>query len=167
MTPPLITESDLTIDPDGQWNFRGERLSNQSVLLYFKRNLNRDEKGFFILNRWGERREIAYLQSVRGCPLFVRSIDLVDVSGRKEESEGHFRLHLDSNEIVSADWRRIFILDDQTVVVQLPIREFPARLSPAAMTEFSQWLEVQGDDYHLRIGNQSFLLQKGDLEDLL
>lgn len=167
MTPPMITESDLTVDPDGRWNFRGEPLTNRSVLLYFKKNLARDEKGYFILNRWGERREISYLQSVRGCPLIVLSIVVEEISQSHPQQEIGFRLRLDSDEFVSIDRRRIYILNDHTVVVDLPDRGFPARLSPGAMTELTAWLEIRGEDYYITIGGESHQISKADLSDLL
>jgi hypothetical protein len=60
-TSPRIFDSEIIITRNSKWIFRGNEITLDSVLKYFKENLFEDEKGVFISNRYGELSEKGYV----------------------------------------------------------------------------------------------------------
>ncbi len=66
----IETQTDIEIHSSGQWFFRGEPIQHGEILNYFKVNLRKTPDGrFYILNRFGEKVEHAFLRFVKGFPL--------------------------------------------------------------------------------------------------
>lgn len=134
----LKTAPDVWIDDRDRWRFKGEIISNEEILQYFKANLRRDEEGFFIENRWGEKREFGYLRGVFGFPLRAESIDFLD--GISVE------FHLDSGATAVAGVTELFYLDEKTVGFVAPDSHIPVRLSPQAMIKMSDRIVIDDED---------------------
>jgi len=66
--------TDIVIRQNGDWHFKKNKMINKDILSYFKKNLHRDEKGIFILNRYKDLQEKAYIQ-VKGPLLKIISIE--------------------------------------------------------------------------------------------
>lgn len=52
----------IQIDPEGNWTIDGALIDNSAILQYFKKNLHRDEQGFYIFNEFGSLQEKGYLE---------------------------------------------------------------------------------------------------------
>lgn len=69
MTPRKFN-SEILITEEGKWIFRGNEITQDNVLLYFKENLLEDSKGIYILNRYGNFTEHGYVR-VNGYPIKI------------------------------------------------------------------------------------------------
>lgn len=73
--PPREEFTDIRVAPDGTWYAKGGRkIINRDILRYFKRGLNRDEKGIYIYNEFGPFREKGYIK-IEGPPVLVSDFD--------------------------------------------------------------------------------------------
>ena len=56
-------DSEIRIDKKGNWFFRGQEITQENVLNFFKKNLKEDELGVYIENHYGGLTEHGYLES--------------------------------------------------------------------------------------------------------
>jgi hypothetical protein len=69
---PRIFDSEIIITEANKWMFRGNEITLDSVLKFFKENLSEDEEGIFITNTYGNLTEKGYVTCM-GFPLqFIR-----------------------------------------------------------------------------------------------
>ncbi|TGL97394.1 hypothetical protein EHQ76_14765 [Leptospira barantonii] len=90
---PRKFNSEIFVDSEDRWIFRGNRIDQKEVLSYFRQNLKEDEIGIYIDNRFGEFIENGYLE-LDGYPIHLVSCKetentLVFLS----ESETSYSLH--------------------------------------------------------------------------
>ena len=147
------TKPGITVDAQGIWQYQAQAIENTSILSYFKQQLRRDAKGYYIENIFGERREHAYLDRVKGFPLQVRTITPLRsqsllTPGREEFS---VQVDLDSHENISVPAQNLYILGADKMVLILSTRGgVPARLSPSAMTSLMSYLhQDEHENYFL------------------
>ena len=182
MSPELNTSApggresnpEVSIDSLGRWFFQRDALiDNPNVLAYFKANLRRDGKGFFIENHFGELVEIAYLESVEGFPLeaqiFVESLaeNQAETSRNGAPSQAVFAAGLDSGQRVLLSPAELFMVDENTIGF-LTEHKVPVRLSPVAMASLTEFLQTDEEgNYSLQLGDQPPVpLQKIDRKEL-
>ena len=121
----------IFIDESGVWHHRADLITNEGILKYFKQNLHRDSTGYYVLNQFENKMEFAYLDAVRGFPLFVTNLFKAD--------QNHFHGQLDSGE------NRLILPDDfiyfneTTVAVLLHDRNVACRLTGRAMIDLSDY----------------------------
>ena len=61
-------DSEIRVGAHDEWVFRGNEITQEDVLLYFKQNLQEDEAGIYIENRFGDLEENGYVE-IRGFSL--------------------------------------------------------------------------------------------------
>ena len=140
-SPPgtgIKTAPDVWVDDRDRWRFKDEIIRNEEVLGYFKANLHRDDEGYFIENRWGERVENGYLRGVFGFPLRAIRLDFLD--GLSVE------LLLDSGALTVASLTELFYLDEHTIGFLETNARLPIRLSAQAMVQMSERLVIDDED---------------------
>ena len=156
----LITKQDIRIDSIGRWWFRSEQITNPGILKYFKLNLRRDEsRAYYIANRFGEKEEHGYLESVAGFPLFIDSIIPL--------GNGLFRVYLDSEEVITSEGP-LFMFSEDNLGLIVSDRGIPARLTGPAMASLVNYLEESDGRFALRPADSDVLefLEPGRLERL-
>ena len=129
----IETQSDIVVEKDGSWTFHGRLLDNEGVLSHFQQNLKRDNRGYFIENRFGARVEHGYLAAVRGFPLRVTKL------ARAAGPAGGWDVRLEHGGSVRVEATAFRFVDDVTIIVLLP-SGVPARLSGVAMVELAAFL---------------------------
>ena len=134
----IKTAPDVWIDERDRWRFKDEVISNEEILQYFKTNLHRDDDGYFIENRWGEKRELGYLRGVFGFPLRAMSLEFLD--GLTVE------FLLDSGATSVSGLTELFYMDENTLAFVAPESGIPVRLSPQAMVKMSDRLLIDEQD---------------------
>ncbi|AYV57053.1 hypothetical protein CH370_02305 [Leptospira kmetyi] len=67
---PRKFNSEIFVDAEDRWIFRGNRIDQKEVLSYFRQNLKEDDLGIFIDNRFGELTENGYLE-LEGYPIHL------------------------------------------------------------------------------------------------
>jgi hypothetical protein len=60
--PSRAVETTIHIQSDGIWTNQEEPIINEHILFFFKKNLQRDDKGIYIHNEYGSFEEKAYIQ---------------------------------------------------------------------------------------------------------
>lgn len=90
MNPPREEYTGIKVNPDGKWiNKQGQEITNPKVLDYFRKNLKRDDKGFYIFNQFGELSEKGYIE-IEGPPFITEGFfdnDFAVSGGIKVSSE--------------------------------------------------------------------------------
>lgn len=66
-------DSEIQVTPEDRWVFRGNEIIQEDILRYFRSNLKQDDRGVYILNRFGEREEHGYLD-LQGYPVHILSV---------------------------------------------------------------------------------------------
>jgi hypothetical protein len=117
-----ITEQDIRVTEEDRWKAGKETIINDEVLKYFKANLGRDERGYFIENRWGDLTEKGYLREVRGFPLLAVELSCEGSLCQATLDGGQ------SAELLPGDF---FFCDD--VTVGFIYKGIPVRLAVRAM----------------------------------
>ncbi|MCB1179359.1 MAG: hypothetical protein KDK36_17390, partial [Leptospiraceae bacterium] len=68
--PPRIFDSEIIVNENNRWFFRGNEIIQENVLEFFKKSLFEDDKGIYIHNTHGELSEQGYITSF-GFPLKI------------------------------------------------------------------------------------------------
>ena len=153
----METQSELTVEENGLWTFRGEEIVNTKVLNYFKENLKRDDRGFFVENRFGKRVEHGYLAAVRGFPRYAVSV--------RPTGSGGWDVTLDTGTRICVESTALCYVGEHTVAVILP-GNVPARLSAGAMGELAEFL-VEAEPPTLAVGSGRTALREATLPELI
>ncbi|MDV6234707.1 hypothetical protein CH379_003565 [Leptospira ellisii] len=70
IVPPRRFDSEIFVDTEDRWIFRGNRIDQKEVLSYFRKNLKEDEAGVYIDNRFGDLSENGYV-TIQGYPIHL------------------------------------------------------------------------------------------------
>ncbi|MEM7184846.1 MAG: hypothetical protein AAF518_28385 [Spirochaetota bacterium] len=63
-------DSEIRINQSNEWIFRGDKITLEKVLSFFKENLHEDSDGLYITNQYGKFSEEGFLHC-EGFPLFL------------------------------------------------------------------------------------------------
>ena len=69
---PRKFDSEIRITENGEWIFRGQKITHENVLSFFKKSIREDELGIYITNSYAELTEHGYLEAK--C-IFLKIID--------------------------------------------------------------------------------------------
>ncbi|NBU97415.1 MAG: hypothetical protein EBS19_04215 [Spirochaetia bacterium] len=142
-TSPRIFDSEIIITPNSKWIFRGNEITLDSVLKYFKENLSEDEKGVFITNRYGELSEKGYV-TLEGFAL--------KIIGYEEEGEDLYligdnsqKLSLDEIEFHADFEKKLYIRKKTDKFLKYFLTRDPH-------SKIANFLEEEGDDFFIHYG---------------
>jgi len=62
-TTPRKFDSEIRISQSGDWIFRGQKITQENILEFFKKNVLEDEFGIYIRNSYAELIEHGYLEA--------------------------------------------------------------------------------------------------------
>ncbi len=173
----FVTKPGIVINELGNWYYQGIPIENDAILTYFKKQLRREKKRYYIENIFGKRKEHAYLDTVIGYPLMVTKI--TPIAASEGGAQFDFHISLDSKEIFTLGLIDLRILTSETMVILLGQRgDVPARLNPAAMYSLAPYLRQNSkDEYFLVLSetpeeqefsaNQELKLCRAKEEDFL
>lgn len=129
---------------------------NPEILNYFQQNLARDSRGYYIINRFGERTEHGYLAGVFGFPLRVQSL--------RPGSASEWDLLLQGGQRAGAATSALRFIDNHTLAVILP-GGIPARLSGTAMADLAEYI-VQTEPVVVTVHGKTTTVPNTSLEAL-
>ncbi len=135
----IHTAPGIRIDEQGIWYYTDAPIINEGVLNYFKSNLRRSGRIYYIENRYSGRIEHARLERVQGFPIFVRAVSL-------DEEGSCFTAQLDCGVSQRIEAGSLRILGERIVALELPESGVPARLGPTAMASLNPFLENFGQN---------------------
>lgn len=145
----MESQTDIHVDSQGLWWTADSAICNKSVLDYFKAHLHRSaDDRYFIVNRFGELTEVAWLDRVEGFPLLATRCSLspdrrclrLELEGKGAHDVAAHDLHTDGE---SALFVYLAPLPGPAGVP--PESPLPVRLSPGAMADLRDWLEETED----------------------
>lgn len=104
-----IFDSEIIIESNSLWYFRGNEIIHENVLDYFKQNLHEDEKGIYIHNTHGELVEKGYVLC-KGFPLRI-------INWLKNEDDALYFL-CDNGEQISSNDLHFYYDENETIFCQ-------------------------------------------------
>ncbi|MBK8394071.1 MAG: hypothetical protein IPL26_02345 [Leptospiraceae bacterium] len=76
-TTPRKFDSEIRISENGEWIFRGQLVTQENILSFFKKNIKEDEHGIYITNSYGTLTEHGYLET-KCIFLKVTNYDIIE-----------------------------------------------------------------------------------------
>ena len=163
------TLPEIQVDLKGKWYYRKELIKNESLLLYFKKQIRRDSLGYYIENIFGDRREHAYLNIVNEATLFVTAIE--PIPDPKNAKKILIKIRLDSNENICLSAQDLHLFTSNNIGVVIKERgDVLARLSSSAMASLTTYLSQDEKDIYSLVlprSKQKEKLSKAKLDDYL
>ena len=142
--PPRIFDSEIIITEASKWMFRGNEITLDSVLKYFKENLSEDEEGIFITNTYGNLTEKGYV-TCNGYPLrFVRW---------EEENDGFYLIGDNLLKFSLEDLDFYADSDEKLYVKHKGDTFLKYSLNRDTHTKMSQFLDQDSDGYFIQYRN--------------
>ncbi|HMV44608.1 MAG TPA: hypothetical protein PK079_14955 [Leptospiraceae bacterium] len=74
---PRKFDSEIKITETGRWLFRGQEITQENVLSFFKKNICEDDKGIYITNSYADKVEHGYLEA--NC-IFLKIENAIETS---------------------------------------------------------------------------------------
>ncbi len=141
---PRIFDSEIIVTPNSRWMFRGNEITLESVLKYFKENLSEDEEGVFISNQYGKLSEKGYI-TLQGFPL--------KIIGYEEEDDDFFFLGDNSQKISLEDIEFHADSEEKLYVKKKSDKLIKYSLTRDPHTKISNYLEQDGEDFYIQYKN--------------
>ena len=139
-----VFDSEIIIDEKSRWYFRGNEITLDSVLSYFKENLDEDENGIFILNTYGELSEKGYV-SCMGYPL--KFIDYQIESGQL------FLLGDNKQKFSLQDLQLHADLEEKIFFKKKGQKYLKYSLNRDTHSKISEYIEEENGNYFLKYAN--------------
>ena len=144
-------DSEIIIDSSSRWFFRGNEITLDTVLAYFRENLYEDEGGIYIFNSYGNLSEKGYVTCI-GYPLKI--VDL-------ESQENSLSFIGDNKSKLSMKETDIFVDPDNRLLVR---KKDEKRLlyvcSRDVHTRLGDYIEDENGNFFLKYGNYSLPIQE-------
>ncbi|HMX58503.1 MAG TPA: hypothetical protein PKE49_18390 [Leptospiraceae bacterium] len=131
MRAKMKTRPGILIDEKDRWIYQQAELIQPDILAYFRQNLHRSDRTYFIRNTFGELVEEGELDAVLGFPLHA-------ISAVPQTEDVHFLV--DSGERITIPFSAIYLDRDDCFFFEMPGRGVPVRLTASAMTHVSDTL---------------------------
>lgn len=87
MYTPRKYDSEIIIDENDKWFYRGQEISQENVLEFFQKNLKEDDSGIYIENHYKQFMEMGYVKC-QGYPLKIINYHKIDDTYMLEGSNG-------------------------------------------------------------------------------
>lgn len=74
-TTPRKFDSEIRIIPSGKWLYRGQEITQENVLSFFKKSIREDKEGIYITNTYAELTEHGYIEAKT---IFLKIINSIE-----------------------------------------------------------------------------------------
>ena len=148
-----IPPCNIRIDKEGNWYYQGAPIINKKIYLHLNQCLDRDSSGRYILSMEGER---CYLE-VEDTPFVIQ-----EVAGG-EQAEGNetpLTLKINDGTEETLDARTLRVGKDNVLYCKIKGGKFEARFLRSAYYQLARFLEQEGSDYYLRVGDSRIRLEQ-------
>ncbi|TGN21084.1 hypothetical protein [Leptospira idonii] len=141
---PRKFDSEIRIDQKDRWIFRGNEITQQEILKYFRQNLHQNDAGVYIENAFGLLRENGYLE-ITGFPCHVLQV---------KQENGELQFLTDDEKLHDLSNFEIYhTLDDSLIGISSFQDKIKYRFTWTAASDLSEFLEEEGDVSYLKIGD--------------
>jgi hypothetical protein len=151
----LISGSDLRIDREGLWYYRGAEMTRRDIIRLFYRNLIRDESGRYSIKIGTQN----YPVDVEDTPYVVWNVRF---SGKAKNAGECIDLMLSDDRIERLDPATLTIGADNIPYCRILDGRFEARFSRSAYYALAEYIhyDPQLDCYCLLLNNSSYCIEK-------
>ena len=133
-----MDESDIKIDKEGIWYYRGAHMFRKDILCVFFEHLKRDDRGRYFVEL---NREICYLD-VEDTAFVVTAVYKTQNPCGSEELE--ILLNDDRKEKLAAD--TLAVGKDNVLYCRVKNDRFPARFTRKSYYQLAEFIETDGAD---------------------
>jgi len=149
-----MLESDIKIDREGTWYYRGAHMFRKDILCIFFENLNLDDCGRYFIKL---NEEICYLD-VEDTAFVIEA-----VSKTKNLSSGHEQLEilLSDDSMETLDLSTLAVGKDNVMYCRIKEGKFPARFRRKSYYQLAQHIrEDEAEDvFYVILNNQKFMIR--------
>jgi hypothetical protein len=149
-----MLESDIKIDKEGIWYYRGAHMFRKDILCIFFENLNLDDCGRYFVQL---NQEICYLD-VEDTAFVISAVYKTENSdGGHEQIE--IVLNDDSRETL--DLTTLAVGKDNVMYCRIKEGKFPARFSRKSYYQLAQCIRQDDaeDNFYICLNNQKFMIR--------
>ncbi|MCB1159428.1 MAG: hypothetical protein H7A25_23140 [Leptospiraceae bacterium] len=147
---PRRFNSEIIINETGKWIFRNNEIKQDKVLNFFKQNMQEDEEGIYILNRYGNFTEIGYL-TCKHYPFYIHNY--------ANTSQGLY-FEADNGTQFSLDELNLFLDEKGELFCQKKKEKFlKYRFDRNTSTFLSGFLEEKGEEIELKYKENVYPIQ--------
>lgn len=144
-------QSDIFIDRDGVWYFRGMEMKRHDIVRYFYRHLKRDGDGKYLIEIEDDR---CYVR-IEDAPFVIKS---VSIGGPINAERPYLELFLSDGSTEGLNLSApLWIGEDNVLYCWVKRGEFEARFSRPAYYQFCEYIEYDSrrDKYILILNQKS------------
>jgi hypothetical protein len=151
----LVAGSDLRIDREGLWYYRGAEMTRREIIRLFYRNLTRDESGKYFIKIGTQN----YPVDVEDTAYVIWS---VRYSGKSKNAGEYIDLLLSDDSTERLDPGTLTIGADNIPYCRVLNGRFEARFSKSANYALAECIRYnsQTDSYYLLLNNSSYYIEK-------
>jgi hypothetical protein len=147
--------SDIRIDKDGVWFYRGQEMFRREIVNLFYEHLKQDDLGEYLIDLGEDR---CYVD-VEDAPFVVRSVQTGPVE--RGTSPACLLLSLSDDTLEPLDPETLRIGEDNVMYCRVKCGIFKTRFSRAAYYQLAERIvyDAVSDRYELHIDHQRYILQ--------
>lgn len=151
-----ITSSDIRVDKDGVWYYRGAEMIRREIVNFFYQHLTLDEAGRYVIVVPGDRSYIL----VEDTPFVVRSVWNTPSTG----DAGVFRLLLSDDTLETLDPATLWVGAENVLYCRVHDGKFPARFTRAAYYQLAAHMEYDEErgQFFLNSGDRRYYIKIND-----
>lgn len=133
-----LPSSNILINKDGLWYFKGTEMHRKDIIKYFYQNLKHDESGRYYIEL---ENDVASIE-VEDVPFVVNAV----YRGYSENSgKEFFEIVLNEESRDELLPETLWINDENVLYCSVKQNRFTARFSRAAYYQLSEYIEVEGE----------------------
>jgi hypothetical protein len=129
-----MESSDIKIDKDGIWYYRGAHMFRKDILRIFFDHLHRDENGKYFIELNGE----IYYIDVEDTPFVVTA---VYKTRSPENGCEQIEIILSDGEVEALDVKSLFVGQNNVMYCRIKRGEFPARFLRKSYYQLAEFIE--------------------------
>lgn len=143
-------DSEIYVTVDDKWIFRGNEITQEDILNYFRMNLKQDDNGVYIDNKFGELEEHGYIK-LYGYPVHITYVS---------EEGGTLFFSTDANRTLGLEDVKIFLTEEGQLVAYEKGRDgILYRFTRSASGRLAEWIEESEDgNFVLKVAGVEIIL---------
>jgi uncharacterized protein len=157
-SPKNIRPSGIHVDQEGDWYYRGDKITRQDIIELFLTNLHFVTGGTFLINWMGQRCTL----QVADTPFIVSRVDRIRLEDEKREEVVICLKHLPVQEVL--DLSTLKVGEGNIPYCSVRNGQFRARFSRAAYYQLASWIEQDLDTgtFYLELNGRQYPLELPD-----
>jgi uncharacterized protein len=151
-----MESSDIKIDKEGIWYFRGAHMFRKDILSIFFEHLRIDEHGKYLIDLNKEK----YYLDVEDTAFVVT---VVDKRQDSETTENVFYVQLTDDSCEKLDLDTLYVGNENVLYCTVKNRQFPARFSRSSYYHLAQFIEHEENSFFIRLNDEKYYINNYEL----